>query len=134
MYHQRCALICGPSYYFYRCFIPHFSNIAGLLNDLTIASASTAFTWAPKHEGAFSKLKKALVSPPLLDYPLKNDQFVLSTDTSDSDLGAVLSTARGTVIEYASRTKNMPQQRRSVWQLFGLFTNFATISLVLTFC
>ena len=44
------------------------------------------------------------MSPPLLDYPLKNDQFVLTTDASDSGLGAILSTARGTVIEYASRT------------------------------
>ena len=87
---------------FYRLFIPHFANIAGPLNDLT--STGTAFTWEPKHEEAFVNLKKALVSPPLLDYPLKNDQFVLTTDASDSGLGAILSTARGTVIEYASRT------------------------------
>ena len=49
-------------------------------------------------------LKKALVSPPLLDYPQRNDQFILTTDASDAGLGAVLSTTRGTVIEYASRT------------------------------
>ena len=49
-------------------------------------------------------LKKALMSPPLLDYPQRNDQFILTTDTSDAGLGAVLSTTRGTVIEYASQT------------------------------
>ena len=80
--------------YFYCCLIPHFANIAGPLNNLT--STGTVFTWAPKHEEAFSKLKNALVSPPLLDYPLKNDQFVLFTDASDSGLGAAFSIARGT--------------------------------------
>ena len=94
---------------FYHCFIPHFANIAGPLNDLT--SAGTAFTWEPKHEEAFTKLKNALVSPPLLDYPLKNDKFVLSTDVSDNSLGAVLSTARGTVIEYVSRTLSSAEKK-----------------------
>ena len=44
------------------------------------------------------------MSPSLLDYPLKNDQFVLAIDALDSGLGVILSTARGTVIEYTSRT------------------------------
>ena len=94
---------------FYCRFIPHFANIAGPLKDLT--SSGPAFTWEPKHEEAFSKLKKALVSPPLLDYQIKTDQFVLSTDASDSGLGAVLSTARGTVIEYASRTLSNAEKK-----------------------
>ena len=95
--------------YFYRHLIPHFANIAGPLNNLT--SAGTVFIWAPKHEEAFSKLKKALVSPPLLDYPLKNDQFVLFTDASDSGLGAAFSIARGTVIEYARRTLSNAEKK-----------------------
>ena len=94
---------------FYHRFIPHFANIAGLLNDLT--STGTVFTWEPKHEEAFSKLKEALMSPPLLDYPLKTDQFDLTTDASDSGLGAVLSTARGSVIEYASRTLSNAEKK-----------------------
>jgi len=44
------------------------------------------------------------VSPPLLDYPNSNDKFVLATNASDTDLGVVLSTTRGTVIENASNT------------------------------
>ena len=36
-------------------------------------------------------LKKALTSPPILDYPQKNDHFVLTTDASDTGLGAVAS-------------------------------------------
>ena len=98
---------------FYCHFIPHFTNIGGPLNDLT--STGTAFTWEPKHEEAFVNLKKALMSPPLLDYPLKNDQSVLTTDALDSSLGAILSTARGTVIEYASRTLSSAKCLTMVW-------------------
>ena len=87
---------------FYRCFVPHFANIAGPLTDLT--SKATPFSWEPKHQEAFMNLKKALTSPPILDYPQKNDHFVLTTDASNTGLGAVLSTTRGSVIEYASRT------------------------------
>ena len=46
------------------------------------------------------------MSPPLLDYPRKEDLFVLATDASDVGLGTVLSTNRGTVVEYASCTLN----------------------------
>ena len=76
--------------------------MTGPLNDLM--NKATTFTWEPRHQEAFMILKKALVSPPLLDYPQKHDQFILTTDASDSGLGGVLSTTRGSVIEYASRT------------------------------
>jgi len=41
--------------------------------------------------------------PPILDYPKRTDHFTLTTDVSDVGLGAVLSTSRHTVIEFASR-------------------------------
>ena len=44
------------------------------------------------------------MSPPILDYPRKSDTFILTTDSSEVGLGAVLSTSRGTVVEYASQT------------------------------
>ena len=87
---------------FYRRFIPHFSDIAAPLNELT--QRETSFSWQEQHQKAFESLKQALVSSPILDYPRQNDKFVLTTDASDTGLGAVLSTERGTVIEYASRT------------------------------
>ena len=43
------------------------------------------------------------MSPPILDYPQRTDHFILTTDASDVGLGAVLSTSRQTVIEFASR-------------------------------
>ena len=42
-------------------------------------------------------------SSEFLDYPRQSDTFVLTTDSSEHGLGAVLSTSRGTVVEYASR-------------------------------
>ena len=51
-------------------------------------------------------MKQALLTQPLLDYPKRDDQFVLATDASEIGLGAILSTQRGTVVEYASRTLN----------------------------
>ena len=48
-------------------------------------------------------MKKALASPPIITYPTPQDKFILTTDASDIGLGAILSTAQGKVIEYASR-------------------------------
>jgi len=44
----------------------------------------------------------------LLDYPMKAD---LSTDASDSGLGAVLSMGQGTVIDYASRALSSAEMK-----------------------
>ena len=86
---------------FYRRFVPSFADISAPLTPLT--STKVAFTWTPMHQQAFENLKDALVSPPILDYPKQTDTFALATDASDIGLGAVLSTSRGTVVEYASR-------------------------------
>lgn len=87
---------------FYRRFIPNFSHVAAPLTDLTGNSAT--FHWQGPQQQALEALKLALTSPPVLDYPRRTDTFVLSTDASDTGIGAVLATARGTVVEYASRT------------------------------
>jgi len=46
-----------------------------------------------------------------LDYPKRQDHFLLTTDTSDVGLGDVLSTSRQTVIEYASRALTAPEKK-----------------------
>jgi len=89
---------------FFRRFIPHFADVAHPLTILT--SKTPDFVWGSEQQAAFAALKQSLLTSPLLDYPRKNDKFVLATDASDIGLGAVLSTNRGTVIEYASRTLN----------------------------
>ena len=97
---------------FYRRFVLHFANVAGPLNDLM--NKATTFTWEPRHQEAFMILKKALVSPPLLDYPQKHDQFILTTDASDSGLGAVLSTTRGPEL-YLRQTTTEKECLAIVW-------------------
>ena len=87
---------------FYRRFVPSFADISAPFTPLT--SNRVEFVWTSTHQQAFDNLKHALVSPPILDYPRETDHFMLTTDASDVGLGAVLSTSRGTVVEYASRS------------------------------
>lgn len=46
----------------------------------------------------------ALTTPTALNYSRQTDTFVLTTHASDTGIGAVLTTARGIVMEYPSRT------------------------------
>ena len=69
-------------------------------------------------EGAFHTLKAALVSAPILAYPTREGHFVLSTDTSDVGIGAVLEQEQDEgggvakkVIAYASKTLSDSQRR-----------------------
>jgi len=82
----------------YRWFVNRFADIAAPLT--CFISNKVHFSWISEHQQAFNTLRNALVSPPILDY--KTDHFMLSTDSSDLKLGAVLSTGRGMVNEYVS--------------------------------
>lgn len=93
---------------FYRQFIPKFAHIAAPLHEL-MGNTGT-FTWEEKQQEAFKTLKKALISPPILDYPRQSDKFILTTDASYTGLGAVLSMNRGTVVKYASCTLSAPEK------------------------
>jgi len=86
---------------FYRSFVPGFANIAAPLNALT--SNKSTFSWTSVHQSAFETLCHSFMSPPILDYPKQNDHFILTTDAFDKGLGAMLSTSRQTVTEFASR-------------------------------
>jgi len=94
---------------FYRNFVLGFANISAPLNDLT--RNKTSFTWTPCHQTAFDTLRQRLMSPPILDYPKRTDHFTLTTDASDVGLGAVLSTSRHTVIEFASRALTSAERK-----------------------
>ena len=85
------------------------SQIAAPLTDLT--SSKVTFTWNPKHQKVFDTLCQALMSPPILDCPTHDDHFVLMTDASDMGIGAILSTLRGTIVEYASRTLSLAERK-----------------------
>ena len=94
---------------FYRRFIPNFADIAAPLTAFTCSR--TPFEWEQAQQTAFNALQQALVSPRILDYPQLHDRFVLTTDASDVGLGAVLSTERGSVVEFASRTLTAAEQK-----------------------
>jgi len=112
---------------FYRRFVHNFADVAGPLTELTGKNAQ--FRWESTHQHAFDTLKHALTTPPILDYPKPHDTFVLTTDASDTGLGAVLSTARGTVVEYASRTLTKAEKNYSTTEKECLAIVWATQKL-----
>ena len=66
------------------------------------------FMWASEHQKSFDALKLALATAPVLGYPNFNREFILETDASLRELGAVLSQVdedgKVHVIAYASQT------------------------------
>jgi len=93
---------------YYRRFIPNYSRIASLLYKLL--KKDTKFEWAVAQENAFQHLKSKLTKQPILQYPDFSKKFVLTTDTSNQELGAVLSQepiGKDLPVPYASRSWTM---------------------------
>lgn len=100
---------------YYRRFIKGFAEIAAPLHELT--SKKTSFEWKDKHENAFVKLKKAMLSPPILSFPNKNGKFILHTDASGYAIGSVLCQIQHgeeKVIAYGSRKLSQIEQRYGI--------------------
>ena len=76
---------------YYRQFVPNFASVASPLH--TLLKKNVKFDWTAECQLAFDKLKDLLASPPVLAYPRfgLGVEFVLETDASGVDLGAVLS-------------------------------------------
>lgn len=93
----------------YRKFLPDLSTLVAPLTAVT--KKHIKFKWTPDCDEAFSKIKNALVSAPILSCPNFNYPFILQCDASSYGLGAVLSQkyeGKEHVICYLSRalTKN----------------------------
>jgi RNase H-like domain found in reverse transcriptase/Reverse transcriptase (RNA-dependent DNA polymerase)/Integrase zinc binding domain len=73
---------------FYHTFIPHFSNIAQPLNDLTCKNWQ--WIWLAKEQTAFDQLKQVCTESPVLRAPDWTWHFILETDASGFALGAVI--------------------------------------------
>lgn len=73
------------------------------------------FEWDEVCEKAFERLKKELVSPPVLAYPQSDKEFTLVTDASGEALGAVLG-QEGRPVEYASRMLNPAERNYSTFE------------------
>ncbi|GFT01065.1 transposon Tf2-8 polyprotein [Trichonephila clavipes] len=76
------------TYLWYRKFITNFSEIARPLSNLTKKKAS--WKWSEEEEKAFQTLKQCSVSPPILKQADFSKRFLIRTDASNYDLGAVL--------------------------------------------
>jgi len=77
----------------YQRFVPTFAEIAAPLHALTMKNKT--FEWTTQCEHAFSKLKYALISSPILAMPIDNDPFLIDSDACDVSIGVVLSEVQG---------------------------------------
>ncbi|GFR78367.1 reverse transcriptase [Elysia marginata] len=75
---------------FYRRYVPHFSTISSPLTDATRKGKPNTIIWEEAQLNAFRNLKAALTSKPVLKLPDFEKPFILSTDASDTGLGAIL--------------------------------------------
>ncbi|PAA74262.1 hypothetical protein BOX15_Mlig002146g53 [Macrostomum lignano] len=99
---------------FYRRFIPGFSQTARVLHDVSVKSRD--FAWSSDCERAFRELKDRLTTAPVLRLPDFTKQFVLSCDSSQFAVGAVLSQLHGDAelpVAFASRTLNKAERNYS---------------------
>lgn len=83
---------------FYRRFVKGYSSIAAPLSDLTKAGAGTTpVTWNPTAESAFSALKQAMTTAPVLQPFDPGKPIKVTTDASDVGIGAELAQQHGSV-------------------------------------
>jgi len=76
---------------YYRRFIQGFSHIAAPLNALTsIRKKASEFVWSPEADRAFTDLKIALTTAPVLACPDFTQPFIVHTDASEYGVGGML--------------------------------------------
>ena len=73
---------------YYRRFIKGFSEIASPLSALT--KKGVKFCWYESCTVAFDRLKRALISAPVLAFPNFDEQFLLYVDASSTGIGFAL--------------------------------------------
>jgi len=99
----------------YRKFIPHFSDLARPLHDLTKVDAK--LEWTEVHQHAFEQLRDALINAPVLLAPDSSKDYLLHTDASKFAIGAILQQQdkdnNYRPVAYYSRTLNPAQRNYS---------------------
>ena len=100
---------------YYRRFIKGFSEIASPLNALT--RKGVKFFWSESCANAFDRLKRALISAPVLAFPDFEEQFLLNyVDASSTGIGFALSqvqNGREVVIAFNGRGLNQAERSYS---------------------
>ncbi|KAL4153632.1 hypothetical protein QTP88_001465 [Uroleucon formosanum] len=103
---------------YYRKFIENYSAIAKPITNLL--KKDVAFNWSEECDRAFGKLKHALCTEPVLQYPDFTKEFILTKDASGKALGAILSQGKigkDLPIAYASRTLSPSDSNYSTTEL-----------------
>ncbi|KAJ1088807.1 hypothetical protein NDU88_001962 [Pleurodeles waltl] len=98
---------------FYRRFINHFSQTVAPITKLL--RKKEKFVCSPEADQAFSTLKEAFSTAPVLTHPDANQPFIVEADASDVAIGAVLSqrnkdTGQLHPVAYMSRKLNEAEQ------------------------
>jgi transposase InsO family protein len=96
---------------FYRDLWRNRAHVLAPLHQL--AARSTSFQWLPRHTQAFEEAKAIISKTVLLYYPDPNKAFVIDTDSSDLQLGAVIS-QEGNPVAFFSRRLTAAQSNYSV--------------------
>lgn len=95
---------------YYRKFVKDFSRISKPLTSLLKKEAR--FEWSDMCQNSFEELKEILTTEPLLRHPDFSQPFLITTDASNSAIGAILSQGRvgsDLPISYISRTLNQAE-------------------------
>ena len=120
---------------YYRRFIRNFADIAHPLIELTKkkkekdnynkknkkvgrnhTTSDDALEWGENEEKAFETLRECLITPPVVNFPDFNKEFLIFTDASNYGIGAVLSQIQDgneVVIAYSSRHLNTAERNYS---------------------
>ena len=99
---------------YYRHFVKGFVHIASPLNALT--KKGVKFEWTQSCADVFDKLKRALVSAPILGYPDFSKVFLLFVDASSTGIGFTLAQVQNDkelVIAYNGRGLNQAEKNYS---------------------
>ncbi|GBG81909.1 hypothetical protein CBR_g34092 [Chara braunii] len=112
--------ICG----YYRNFVKNYTTVASPLTDLT--RLDTPWDWSDECEGAFKRLKHALMNHEVLMVPDPQKPFIVTTDASQYSIGAVLAQQDGKKmrpIEYMSQKMPSKKLTKSTYEreLYALY-------------
>ena len=87
---------------------PRRSEILAPLTEL--CSKTTKFHWSERQQKAFDEIKQIVSDKTLLAYPDFNKPFIIHTDASDRQLGAVISQDEKPIAFYSRKLS--PAQTR----------------------
>jgi hypothetical protein len=97
---------------YYQKFIRHYGMITRLLTNLL---RKQQFLWTDQPTHAFSQLKQAMVSAPVLALPDFTEMFILETDACDLGIGAMLM-QRDDPMTFLSKTLGPHHKKLSIYE------------------